>query len=133
MQIKTIDLQNYSDARGGLVALEESKEVPFTIRRIYFIYATQPGVQRGFHAHKALTQLVVPVAGSCTFVLDDGAERTEVVLDNPARALLVESMMWREMREFSADCVLMVLASALYDEADYVRDYAQFLEGAKKP
>jgi dTDP-4-dehydrorhamnose 3,5-epimerase-like enzyme len=132
MQIKTIALQDYSDARGSLVALEDQKDVPFTIRRIYYIFGTKPDEQRGFHAHKDLTQLVVAVKGSCTFILDDGAERAEITLDNPARGLLVESMMWREMRNFSPDCVLMVLASAHYDESDYIRDYELFLKARSK-
>jgi dTDP-4-dehydrorhamnose 3,5-epimerase-like enzyme len=130
MQITMVPLQDYSDDRGFLVALEDQKDVPFAIRRIYYIFGTKESVQRGFHAHKKLTQLVIAVRGECTFVLDDGKQRKEVLLNNPAQGLLVESMMWREMHNFSEDCVLMVLADSHYDESDYIRDYDQFLDNA---
>jgi len=125
---KFIQLQQHGDSRGRLVALEDQKEVPFPIRRIYYMYGCEKNVRRGFHAHKELTQLVIPVSGSCVFVFDDGQSREETLLDDPAKGLLVEPKMWHEMYDFSADCVLMVLADAHYDEADYIRDYAEFQE-----
>lgn len=126
MQIKLIQLQKHGDERGSLIALEDQKNVPFTIRRVYYMFGTEPGVRRGFHAHKQLKQLAIVVRGSCRFLLDDGKEKIEILLDNPAQGLLIESMMWREMYDFSPDCVLMVLADAHYNEADYVRDYNEF-------
>lgn len=126
-----VALQDYSDDRGFLVALEDQKEVPFAIRRIYYIFGTKESVQRGFHAHQNLTQLVVAVRGKCTFVLDDGMERQEIVLNNPAQGMLIESMIWREMHDFSEDCVLMVLADSHYDESDYIRNYDSFIERVK--
>lgn len=132
MQVKLIQLQTHGDDRGSLVALEDQKNVPFTIRRVYYLFNTRNDVRRGFHAHKALTQLVIAVRGSCRFVLDDGKERIEVRLDNPAQGLQVESMIWREMYDFSDDCVLMVLADSHYDESDYIRNYEEFLRQTKK-
>lgn len=128
MNLHMIQLQKHGDERGALVALEESKNVPFSIKRVYYLFETKEGVQRGFHAHKKLKQLVIAVRGSCRFLLDNGSEKISILLDNPAQGLLVESMIWREMYEFSADCVLMVLADSFYDEADYIRDYSVFKE-----
>lgn len=131
MQIKLIPLQAHGDDRGSLIALEEGKNIPFPVKRVYYLFKTKEGVRRGFHAHKTLKQVAIAVRGSCRFVLDDGNERVEVLLDDPAQGLLIESFMWREMYEFSEDCVLMVLADQLYDESDYIRDYDEFLEAIK--
>jgi len=128
--IKLIDFQPLGDDRGSLVALETEKEVPFDIKRVYYIYGTSAGVARGFHAHKALKQVAVCVSGSCRFLLDDGVNKEEVVLNSPTQGLLIEHMIWHEMYDFSGDCVLMVLASEHYDEADYIRDYDIFLRAA---
>ena len=131
MQIKLIPLQAHGDERGSLVALEEGHNIPFEIKRVYYMFKTKEGVRRGFHAHKKLKQVAIAVRGSCRFVLDDGKERVEILLDNPAQGLLIESCMWREMYDFSEDCVLMVLADQLYEEADYIRDFKDFLEAKK--
>ncbi len=131
MQIKLIPLQAHGDDRGSLVSLEEGRNIPFEIKRVYYMFKTKEGVRRGFHAHKSLRQVAIAVRGSCRFVLDDGSERVELCLDNPAQGLVDESFMWREMYDFSDDCVLMVLADQLYDEADYVRSYEEFLAIAK--
>ncbi|QTL92796.1 sugar 3,4-ketoisomerase [Aeromonas jandaei] len=128
MKINIIPLQAHGDERGSLIALEEGKNIPFPVKRVYYLFNTKEGVRRGFHAHKALKQVAIAVRGSCRFVLDDGSERVEVLLDNPAQGLLIESFMWREMCDFSDDCVLMVLADQFYDETDYIRDYSQFIE-----
>lgn len=131
MQVKLISLQTHGDERGSLVALEEGKNIPFTIKRVYYLFKTKQGVSRGFHAHKTLKQVAIVVRGSCRFLLDDGHEKVDVLLDNPAHGLLIESFMWREMHDFSDDCVLMVLADQLYDENDYVRNYDDFIELVK--
>ena len=131
MQIKLIPLQAHGDERGSLVALEEGRNIPFEIKRVYYMFKTKEGVRRGFHAHKRLKQVAIAVRGSCRFVLDNGKERVELLLDNPAQGLLIESCMWREMYDFSDDCVLMVLADQLYEESDYIRDYQEFLEAKK--
>lgn len=96
------------------------------------MFGTAAGARRGFHAHKALKQVAIAVRGSCRFLLDNGHEKIEVYLDNPSQGLLIESFVWREMFDFSDDCVLMVLADSLYDETDYVRDYAEFLSMVTK-
>lgn len=128
MEIKLVQLQKHGDERGVLISLEYQRNVPFEIRRVYYLFGTKEGVKRGLHAHRALTQMIVAVRGQCRFLLDDGGERVEVLLDNPAQGLLVKSMIWREMYDFSSDCVLMVLADAHYDESDYIRDYQEFLD-----
>ena len=128
--VKWIDFQGLGDDRGQLVALEigQEKIIPFDIKRVYYIYHTEAGVSRGFHAHKALKQVAICIAGSCTMVLDNGTQRESVRMSCPTRGLLIESMMWREIHDFSADCVLLVLASEHYDESDYIRDYQYFLQ-----
>ena len=126
--IKTINFQPLGDERGSLVALEGNKSVPFDIKRVYYIFGTKEGVSRGFHAHRNLKQVAVCVTGSCRFVLDNGKQREEVVLDKSTIGLLINDLTWREMYDFSPDCVLMVLASEYYDESDYIRDYQEFLK-----
>lgn len=131
MQIKHVQLQKHGDARGSLIALEDQKNVPFLISRVYYLLDTKKGVRRGLHAHRSLRQLVIAVRGSCRFLLDDGNERVEHLLDNPAQGMLIEAMTWREMYDFSDDCVLLVLADSHYDEADYIRDYKEFTDLAR--
>lgn len=121
-----ISLTVKGDERGSLVAIEQQRQIPFEIARAYYLFATQPGVVRGLHAHRALTQFAVAVNGSCQILLDDGIERQTVSLNDPALGLLLPPMVWHEMSDFSADCVLLVLAGEPYDEADYIRDYDQF-------
>lgn len=128
MEIKKIMFQIHGDDRGQLVALEEFKEVPFDIKRVYYMYDTGEGVRRGFHAHKCLKQILICIHGSCKILLDNGMEKETVILDKPYEGLYVANDMWREMFDFSPDAVLMVLASELYDEADYIRDYDAFLK-----
>ncbi|EJF32314.1 MULTISPECIES: FdtA/QdtA family cupin domain-containing protein [Enterobacteriaceae] len=126
MKIDFIPLQIHGDERGSLVALEEAKNIPFPIKRVYYMFDTLEGIRRGFHAHKELTQVAIPVKGSCRFLLDDGKEKVNVLLDSPACGLLIEPMVWHEMYDYSPDCILMVLASDVYDESDYIRNYEQF-------
>lgn len=125
---KLIELKSIGDDRGHLVALEACREIPFELKRIYYIFNTKEGVSRGYHAHKKLQQLAVCVSGRCRMVLDDGQKREDYWLDSPTKGLLIDSMTWREMHEFSEDCVLAVFASEFYSEADYIRDYAHFLK-----
>lgn len=125
---RRISLPVRGDARGSLISLERATGVPFEIARVYFVFDTQPGVSRGFHAHRQLRQLVFCVAGSCNMVLDDGRARSELRLDRPEVAVEIGPMVWHEMHDFSSDCILAVLAEAPYDESDYIRDYSQFAE-----
>ena len=130
--IKKISFKSLGDGRGSLIALEGNKGVPFDIKRVYYIFDTKQGVSRGFHAHRNLKQVVVCVTGSCRFVLDNCKQRGEIVLKKPTIGLLVEGLIWREMYDFSPDCVLMVLASKHYDENDYIRSYSDFLKEAER-
>lgn len=125
-QPRLIEFRAIGDHRGWLTPLEEGKEIPFPVKRVYVIYGTLPEISRGFHAHRDLEQVAICVAGRCTFVVDDGVRRQEYVLDTPSRGLYLNSMVWREMHHFSPDCVLVVLASRLYDDSDYIRDYDEF-------
>jgi dTDP-4-dehydrorhamnose 3,5-epimerase-like enzyme len=114
------------DKNGWLVALEAHRQVPFEIKRTYYIYGTQPGVRRGKHAHRHLQQMAVCLHGSCKFFMDDGRVQQEFLLVRPDQGLLIKPMVWHEMHDFSADCILLVLASGPYDESDYIRDRAEF-------
>ena len=125
--IRWADFPNLGDDRGSLVAVEASMIIPFDIKRVYYLYNTKSDVTRGLHAHKALKQVMICIVGSCQVTLDDGRSRETALLNSPYRGLLVEGMLWREMYDFSRDCVLLVAASELYDEGDYVRDYQSFL------
>lgn len=127
MKVEWFYAQQHGDDRGQLVALESTHEIPFEIKRVYYIYDTLAGVHRGFHAHKKLKQLLICVSGSCKILLDDGKNKEIVVLDKPYEGIFVQSNIWREMYDFSPDAVLLVLASELYDESDYIRDYKEFL------
>lgn len=131
MKIDIIQLQTHGDERGSLVALEKEKNIPFEIKRVYYIFNTKENVRRGFHAHKDLKQALIVVRGSCRFLLDDGKEKVNILLDTPSQALLIESFVWHEMYDFSEDCVLLALASDLYKESDYIRSYDEFLNSTK--
>lgn len=132
MQVKKYLFQPHGDERGQLVALEEFKDIPFQIRRVYYMYDTVDGVTRGSHAHKCLQQILICIHGSCKIRLNDGCEEQIVLLDKPYDGLYISNNMWREMFDFSPDAVLLVLASEVYDESDYIRDYDEFLKFSKK-
>lgn len=127
MEIKTYTFPPHGDDRGQLVAIEEGIDLPFDVRRVYYIYDTLPGVRRGYHAHRNLQQILVCVCGSCKIHLDDGHETAEVVLDDPTKGLYISNDMWREMYDFIPGTVLLVLASEYYDEKDYIRNYDAFM------
>ena len=129
--VQWIDFPALGDERGSLVALEGNKTVPFEIRRVYYLFGNRPGVSRGFHAHKALKQVAICVTGKCKMILDNGTEKADVWLDSPTKGIYISDMIWREMHEFSPDCVLLVLASEHYDEADYIRNYHDFVKRLK--
>lgn len=126
--IQEVTFAEHGDERGKLIALEALAEfVPFEVKRVYFIYDTTPGTVRGKHAHRLLRQMLICVSGACTIECEmpDGT-RSEHRLDWPNKGLLIEGLVWRNMKEFSKDAVLLVLASEHYDEADYIRDYEVF-------
>lgn len=126
MKYELLNFRTLGDERGSLIAIEEGYDTPFEIKRIYYIFDTKHGVERGFHAHINLKQIAIAVKGSCTFVLDDGERREDIKLDNPNQGLFIEGLIWREMKDFSSDCVVLVLASEHYDENDYIRCYNKF-------
>ena len=128
MQVIKYVFQPHGDDRGQLIALEEFKDIPFRIKRVYYMYGTAEGVTRGYHAHKTLQQILICIHGSCKILLDNGKEKKVVSLEKPYEGLYISNDMWREMYDFSNDAVLMVLASEQYCEDDYIRDYDEFLK-----
>lgn len=128
MQVVKYVFQPHGDDRGQLVALEEFRDIPFQIKRVYYMYETGDGVRRGFHAHKSLEQILVCIHGSCKVLLDNGHEKKIVPLEKPYEGLYISNDMWREMYDFSPDAVLLVLASDYYNEEDYIRNYDEFLK-----
>jgi hypothetical protein len=114
------------DERGKLVAIESGICIPFEIRRVFYIYGTQPDVPRGQHSHHKTQQYLIAVSGSCQVTLDNGKEKVTYLLDQPNRGLFQNAMVWGTMHDFSPDCVLLVLASDHYNDADYIRSYTEF-------
>lgn len=125
--IRWINFTPLGDERGSLVALEALKTIPFGIKRIYYIFKTKEDVVRGLHAHKVLKQVLICITGSCQIKLDNGQSTETVILESPAKGILIEGLIWREMSNFSNDCVLLVIANEHYDESDYIRNYDDFL------
>lgn len=128
MQVVKYMFQPHGDERGQLISLEEGIDIPFAIKRVYFMYDTLEGVVRGKHAHKNLEQILVCIHGSCKVKLDNGKETKVVPLEKPYEGLYVPNDMWREMYDFTEGTVLMVFASDFYHEKDYIRDYDEFLK-----
>lgn len=122
----------HGDANGSLVALEKGVDFPFEIKRVYYIWGTKSDYVRGHHAHRNLEQVVVCTSGSCEFTLDDGTRRETHLLDSPTKGLHIRNNVWREFTHFSHDCVVMVLASEYYKEADYIRSYDEFLKTVRE-
>lgn len=132
MHVLKYVFQQHGDERGMLVALEEFKDIPFEIKRVYYLYDTKESVRRGFHAHKSLEQILICIHGSCKILLDNGTEKKVVALEKPYEGLYIANDIWREMYDFSPDAVLLVLASDFYREEDYIRDYDEFLLNIKR-
>ena len=128
---KIIELPKISDPRGNLTFIEASRHVPFDFKRVYYLYDVPGGAERGGHAHKGLHQLIVAMSGSFDVLLDDGREKKRFHLNRSYYGLYVCPMIWRELDNFSSGSVCMVLASNLYDEDDYYRDYDQFVQNVK--
>ena len=124
---KIIDLPRIQDPRGNLTFIEGGNHVPFDIRRVYYLYDVPGGSERGGHAHKGLHQLIIAISGSFDVVLDDGSSKKRIHLCRSYYGLYVCPMIWRELDNFSSGSVCMVLASNVYDEADYYREYSEFM------
>lgn len=128
MDYELLNFRVNGDDRGSLIALEGSHDIPFEIKRVYYIYGTEKSVIRGRHAHKNLEQVIFCPSGSCEFILDDGHSREVVELNRPDCGLYIKNNVWREFTNFSKDCVVMVLASEHYAEDDYIRNYDEFIK-----
>lgn len=123
-----VELPIVHNESGSISVLENNINTPFEINRIYYLYDIPMNSERGGHAHYELQQYVIALSGSFTFVLDDGKDKREVFLNHPNKALHIKSGIWREMKGFSSGSVCLVLASQNYNEADYIRDYVEFLK-----
>lgn len=128
MVYKILRFKIMGDNRGSLISLEQLKNIPFKIKRVYYIFNTKPDVIRGKHAHTNLQQVAICVSGSCKFLLDDGKIKKNILLNSPNKGLYIGKNIWREMSDFSPDCVIMVLANDYYKVDEYIRDYNQFLK-----
>jgi dTDP-4-dehydrorhamnose 3,5-epimerase-like enzyme len=129
---KIIDLPRINDPRGNLTFVEARHHIPFDIRRVYYLYDVPGGAERGGHAHKALHQLIIAMSGSFDIHLDDGYSKKTFHMNRSYYGLYICPMIWRGIDNFSSGAVCMVLASNYYDEADYYRDYAQFISDVQK-
>ena len=128
MITKLEEFKVLGDHRGQLVALEANRQIPFDVKRVFYIYGTQEGVPRGNHSHYKTKQFLVAVNGSCKVTLDNGKEKETFDLNKPNLGRFQDALIWGTMHDFSSDCVLMVLANEYYDASDYITDYDKFLE-----
>lgn len=119
--------QHHSDRQGDLSVVENKKDIPFDVKRVYYLYDVPGGAERGGHAHKGLYQLLIAASGSFIVVLDDGKKRRRISLNRPYKALLIVPGIWRELEDFSSGSVCLVLASEHYNEDDYIRNFNEFL------
>jgi len=125
---QSVEIPRRGDTRGQLAIAELGQALPFPVRRVYWIHDVAARSERGYHAHRQLRQLVVCVAGSVELELTDGKTKETILLDAFSRGVILGAGVWRVLRGFSPDCILVVLADREYDEADYIRDYAEFLQ-----
>jgi dTDP-4-dehydrorhamnose 3,5-epimerase-like enzyme len=129
--VRLIELPKISDPRGNLTFIEESRHVPFNIKRVFFIYDIPSGQNRGAHAHHKLEQFIICLAGSLDVSVDDGVEQKTIHLNRPWMGLYVPAMVWASEGNFDPSTTYLVLASDFYDESDYYRDYYEFLKAVK--
>lgn len=127
-KVRFIDIPKITapDGRGNLSVVEK-ETLPYDIKRVYYLYDVPSNSTRGGHAHKELQQCLIALSGSFIVVIDDGEERKEILLNRPDKGLLIPNGIWRQLIEFSAGAVCLSLVSAEYDEADYIREYSDFL------
>jgi dTDP-4-dehydrorhamnose 3,5-epimerase-like enzyme len=130
---KIIELKKIADRRGNLTSIEAGSDIPFEIKRVYYLYDVPGGASRAGHAHRSLQQLIIAMSGSFDIELDDGNSRTRYHLNRPYFGLYIPQMIWRDIDNFSSGSVCMSLASDHYQESDYYRDYEEFKKAATKP
>ena len=129
---KTISLPRINDPRGNLTFIENANQIPFDIKRVYYLYDIPQGAMRGAHSHKNLEQLIIATSGKFEVTVDDGFNKKTYQLNDPATGLYIPKLIWRDMINFTSDAVCMVLASEKYDESDYIRNYQDFIKIKKK-
>ena len=129
---KIIEFPIIHDSRGNLTFIENSRHIPFDIKRIYYLYDVPGGAERAGHAHKNLQQIIIAMAGSFDILLDDGYEKKKFHLNRSYYGLYIPPMIWRTIDNFSSGSVCLVLASDFYDESDYYRDYDDFIKNVRK-
>lgn len=132
-QYKLLEFKDFGDARGKLVVVEEKKDIPFDIKRVFYIYGSDPDIVRGQHANRESQFVLINVAGQSKVRLDNGYEEAIVELNRPHMGLYIPTMMWKDMYEFSKDSVLLVLTNTLYDGREYIRNYQEFLKEIEAP
>ena len=130
--VSLIEIPKMSDHRGNLSVVENFREFPIAIKRIFWLYGIPEGQGRAAHAHKEQIQLIIPVAGHFTVVLDNGKDKETYFMDKPNEGLLVNPPIWISLENFSKDAVCLVVCPEVYDESDYMREYDEFLEWISK-
>ena len=132
---KPIILQQIIDSSDGVLSIAESEDkIPFQIKRVYYIYDFKTSKsKRGFHAHKKLQQVIFAISGFFTLTLDNGKEKTNHLLNNPNKGILIDKKIWHTMENFSDNCIILVIASDTFNESDYIRNYTDFINFIKKP
>ena len=125
--MKLIDLPKIEDRRGNLSVIEKDT-IPFEIKRVYYLYDVPAGAERGGHAHKILQQFLVAISGSFDVILNDGNQQKTITLNKPFEGLLITNEIWRELKNFSSGAVCLVIASNVFEEEDYIREFKEFLE-----
>lgn len=130
-KVRFVDLATATGAGACLTFIEGGRHLPFDIRRVYYLYDIEPGVQRGGHAHKQHEELIIAAAGSFDIILDDGYRTQRFPLDRPNRGIFFPTMVWHELENFAPGSVCLVLASLYYDQEDYFRDYDEFVAAVR--
>ena len=130
-QYRVLQFKEYGDERGNLVVAEgDGMDIPFDIKRVFYMYGSDPDIIRGQHANRQTEFVLINVSGSSKVMVDDGSSKEVIRLDKPRMGLYMGPMIWKEMYDFSADSVLLVLASEHYQEQEYIRDYQEFIKEA---
>lgn len=127
-QYKILEFKDFGDERGNLVVVEGNSDIPFELKRVFYIYGSDPDVVRGMHANRKTEFVLINVGGTSKVKVDNGFETVVVELNRPRMGIYLPTMVWKEMYDFSEDSILLVLASEHYDSKEYIRDYSDFLK-----